>query len=566
MKAKSLLISSILASTAMIANAQSIPTYTKANLPEGISEGFFRGSAVFADVNNDGNIDLIIKGRDLDGGWTPKVQIVINDGTKLASGSTLVEGIDIYESTLNVFDYNNDGNVDILLSCYSTPMLFKGNGDGTFTQVENFSLEDNFSISDNDDNKTADLYYTGLTLTADFNNNGLQDILSKDKDGNPVLYNNNGDGTFTKVENSGFVKQRGGTMAIGDFNNDGYIDVAVSGWSDEAGNDAIVINKNNGDGTFSPVLSENFVGAEKGAVMLADLDNDGQLDLFVTGESCPEGWNKIAYVFKNNGDGTFQGKTATNLPGMCKGGADWADVNGDGLIDIIYTGEGGTNNMIVATNKGGLQFDSNEIPQNKIARSGGSVMAFDYNNDGIIDLVAMGYNDRNFMTKHFSVWNGSGVTANTAPTAPTALKASDEDGNVTLSWDAATDKETPVAALRYNVYVKLNNGTVFSNVAADPATGKLRHGNVDAAITTTSCKLNIKAADIAEWGVQTIDGGKLASAFAKGGTVTGINNIKNNINTTAAIYNIAGQSTKATAKGLNIIRDANGKVKKVIVK
>ena len=170
------------------------------------------------------------------------------------------------------------------------------------------------------------------------------------------------------------------------------------------------------------------------------------------------------------------------------------------------------------------------------------------------------------MTKHFSVWNGSGVSANTAPTAPTALKASDEDGNVTLSWDAATDKETPVAALRYNVYVKLNDGTVFSNVAADPATGKLRHGNVDAAITTTSCKLNIKAADIAEWGVQTIDGGKLSSAFAKGGTVTGINNIKNNINTTAAIYNIAGQSTKATAKGLNIIRDANGKVKKVIVK
>ena len=568
MTKKTLLLSALIASAAMTANAQgTTPTYTKATLPEGISEGFFRGGSVFADVNNDGIMDLVIKGRDLDGGWAPKVQLALGGAAGFASGSTILENMDIYEHCLNMFDFNNDGNVDLLLTCYNKPLLYKGNGDGTFTQVENFALDDNFSISDNDDNKTAELYYTGLTFTGDFDGDGIQDILTKNSGGNPVLYHGNGDGTFAKVENSNLYAVRGGTMTIGDFNRDGYLDVAASGWSDEAGTDVCVVNKNNGDGTFSTVVSDNLVGAEKGTVMFADLDNDGYPELFVTGESCPEGWNKIAYVFKNNGDGTFGAKTATNLPGACKGGADWADVNGDGLVDIIYAGENSSdNNTIVAINNGDLTFTPNAIPAYKVARGGAAVSAFDYNGDGIVDLAVMGYNDKAFMTKHFSVWNGSDVEANTAPTAPAGLAASSENGVVTFSWNAATDKQTPSASLRYNVYVKFNDGTVFSNVPADPATGKLRLGNVDAALSTTSFKLKANIDDISEWGVQAIDGGKLASTFAKGGTSTGVNAVENAAESTpVAIYNMAGQRVGNAAKGLGIVKLANGKAKKVVL-
>ena len=528
MKTKSLLISALLASTAMTAVAQSIPTYTKATLPAGISEGFFRGSSIFADVNNDGFIDLIVKGRDLDGGWAPKVQLAKGSAAGLTDGTTLLENIDIYESNITALDYNNDGNIDLLLSCYGTPRLYRGAGDGTFTEVSGFALDDNFSINDDGNNgeKTSELYYKGLTIAADFDNDGYQDILTKNSGGSPVLYHNNhGDGTFTKVENSNLYSVRGGTMAVGDFNNDGLLDVAAAGWSDEAGTDVAVINRNNGDGTFTTVVSENLVGAEKGTVMLADLDGDGLLDLFVTGESCPEGWAKIAYVFKNNGDGTFQPKASTSLEGACKGGADWADVNGDGLIDIIYTGESNSSNVVVAINQGGLSFVGNNIPQYKVARGGAAVEAFDYNGDGIIDLAVMGYNDKSFLTKHFSVWNGSGVTANTAPTVPTGLTMTAAEGGVVLKWTAATDAETPAASLRYNVYVKLNDGSIISNVPADPATGKLRLGSVDAALTATSYRLAVAPADIAEWGVQTIDGGKLASAFAKGAVPSGIGGV-----------------------------------------
>lgn len=524
MRTKSLLLSTMLASVVLAVDAQgTVPSFSKAVLPDGISEGFFRGSAVFADIDNDGHIDLIVKGRDLDGGWAPKVQVAMGGASGFGKGSTVLENMDIYESTLNVFDYNNDGNVDVLLSCYGTPLLFKGGN--TFVKVENFSLEDNYSLNDDDKagEKTTERYYTGLTLTADFDLDGLQDILSKDSHGNPVLYKNNGDGTFTKVNNSNLSPVRGGTMAVGDFNKDGYPDVAVSGWADEVSNDVCVINKNNGDGTFSVVVSENIVGVEKGGIMLADFDNDGYLDLFVTGESCPEKWAKVAYVFKNNGDGTFQTKAAANLNGSCKGGVDWADVNGDGLIDIIYTGESNSSNVVVAVNNGNLSFSPKEIPENRVARGGAAVSAFDYNGDGIIDLAVMGYNDKSFLTKHFSVWNGAGVKANTVPAAPVALRMLSGDGNVTFQWDAASDGETPSASLRYNLYVKLKDGKIVTNVPADPATGKLRSGNVDAALTTTSYKLKINVADIEDWGVQAIDGAKLASAFAKVGQSAGIN-------------------------------------------
>ena len=463
MRTKSLLLSTMLASVVLAVDAQgTVPSFSKAVLPDGISEGFFRGSAVFADIDNDGHIDLIVKGRDLDGGWAPKVQVAMGGASGFGKGSTVLENMDIYESTLNVFDYNNDGNVDVLLSCYGTPLLFKGGN--TFVKVENFSLEDNYSLNDDDKagEKTTERYYTGLTLTADFDLDGLQDILSKDSHGNPVLYKNNGDGTFTKVNNSNLSPVRGGTMAVGDFNKDGYPDVAVSGWADEVSNDVCVINKNNGDGT-------------------------------------------------------------ANLNGSCKGGVDWADVNGDGLIDIIYTGESNSSNVVVAVNNGNLSFSPKEIPENRVARGGAAVSAFDYNGDGIIDLAVMGYNDKSFLTKHFSVWNGAGVKANTVPAAPVALRMLSGDGNVTFQWDAASDGETPSASLRYNLYVKLKDGKIVTNVPADPATGKLRSGNVDAALTTTSYKLKINVADIEDWGVQAIDGAKLASAFAKVGQSAGIN-------------------------------------------
>lgn len=520
MKTKIYLISALLASASMVFAAPAKPSYNKIALPSEVSNGFYRGSVVFADINADGNMDLCAKGRDLNNGWNTEAFAILTDNSgQFTSKMALPFGDTPYEAMLTVFDFNNDGLVDYLFTNYGY-QLYRNDGGGKFTKMDNFALESNLWIEDATGN--AEARYMGLTVAADFNGDGWQDIVVMDADGNPALYiNNGGDGSFTLDANSGLSKQRGGTMAVGDFNKDGYPDLLVSGWSDNAGSDGVTINKNMGNGKFVPVTSSNFVGAEKGQAMFVDVDGDGYLDVFVTGESSVEGWNRIAYVFRNNGDETFTKVDAT-LPGVGKSGCDWIDVNNDGNMDIVYAGESADNFAVVALNGGNGTFTAHNNLLSK-ARGGAAVAAFDINNTGTPDLAIMGYNDNG--DGHFNVWNGLvSRTQNVAPAAPANAVMSEADGKVTFTWDAATDDHTPAAALRYNVYVRLKDGKVITLVPADPETGKLRLGDVNAATTARTYTLNITSDKIADWGVQAIDGGKLASAFTKG-TTTGISNI-----------------------------------------
>lgn len=568
MKTKIYLISALLASASMVFAAPAKPSYNKIALPSEVSNGFYRGSVVFADINADGNMDLCAKGRDLNNGWNTEAFAILTDNSgQFTSKMALPFGDTPYEAMLTVFDFNNDGLVDYLFTNYGF-QLYRNDGGGKFTKMDNFALESNLWIDDATGN--AEARYMGMTVAADFNGDGWQDIVVMDADGNPALYiNNGGDGSFTLDANSGLSKQRGGTIAVGDFNKDGYPDLLVNGWNDSTQGDGITINKNLGNGKFVPVTSSNFVGAEKGQAMFVDVDGDGYLDVFVTGESSVEGWNRIAYVFRNNGDETFTKVNAT-LPGVGKSGCDWIDVNNDGNMDIVYGGENADNRTVVVLNEGNLKLTANNSLLG-IARGGAAVAAFDINNTGTPDLAIMGYNDNG--DGHFNVWNGLVSRAqNVAPAAPVNAVMSEADGKVTFTWDAATDDHTPAAALRYNVYVRLKDGKVITLVPADPETGKLRLGDVNAATTARTYTLNITSDKIADWGVQAIDGGKLASAFTKG-TTTGISNIvagENGLDVTCAggvitvsadadvtVTDIAGRTVLRTKAAAGTPVDAN---------
>lgn len=553
MNSKIFITIALLASSLTMAAATQTPTYNEITLPGSVSTGYFRGSIVYADINCDGYMDLLVKGRDLNNSWTPEVIAITTDSDYVFSDKINLTSSTPYESTLIAFDFNNDTYVDYLLTSYGYE-LYKNNGDGSFTKMDNFALSSNITIGD--DNGTAELWYMGITIAADFNLDGYQDLVVMDSNGNPALYlNNGGDGSFTLSEDAGLYAQRNGTMSVGDFNKDGYPDLVVSGWSDTVSNDCIIINKNNGDGTFTTVSPSVLVGTEKGQIMFVDIDSDGYLDIFVTGQSGVENWNNIAYIFRNNCDETFT-KVSTSLTGACKSGCDWADLNGDGLIDIVYGGETSNDSKaVVVINEGNLSFTGTEGLLCR-ARGGVAVSAYDINRNGFPNVAIMGYNDDG--APHFHVYNGlCSRNSNTEPTAPSDLAMTNNGNSVTFSWGAGSDSRTATDALRYNVYVKLNDGSIITLVPANPETGVLHIGDVNAAITTCSYTLNIDYNEIQEWGVQTIDGGKYASAFTKY-EVSGISSIASsddivdikcaegrisvNVDAKVAVYDLSGKA------------------------
>ena len=544
------------------------------NLTDLVSNGLFHGNTVLADIDNDGMMELIAKGRDLNAGWanTLKALHLDESGATFATSTDLATPDDcMWERIVYVIDYNNDGNVDLLYASSWNAKLMKGNGDGTFEMVEDFALDGEMSI-DGDD---AEKWYAGTLAVADFNGDGYQDIVTfcgnpRENEGTPVVFfNDNGTGKFIKDENTGIKPQRGGTLCVGDYNRDGFIDIIVNGWADDFGTDCCRIWKNNGTGKFSEVIVNDFAGTENGQVIFADLTGNGLLDVFVTGTSHPNNWENAAYIYKNNGDDTFT-KLDAGLPGFQKSGADWCDLNGDGNIDLVYAGEGDVKNSIYAFNEGDGTFTA---VTNKLGvhRGGASVVAYDINNNNVPDLMLMGYMDGD-NPRHYQIYNGAGSrVANKAPNAPSGLVATENGNSTELSWATGSDEKasqgtgaTPAEALRYNYYIKTTDGKIITAVPADPATGKLRSANVCAASTALKVVVNIPKSQIAEWGVQAIDGAKAASDFAKA-DMSGVETIEADNNAEVEYFNIQGIRVANPANGLYIRRQGT-KVEKVYVR
>lgn len=532
----------LLAGLAGSATAATYPSFVDlGGINELFSTGYFHGNALLVDLNNDGNFELAAKGRDLNNGWSTDYFYLSGDGSSFNTRTDITDPDGkSWERVLVSIDYNLDGNMDLIAASSYGAKLFKGNGDGTFDMQAGidagFGLEGEINIEGNDSEK----WYMGLTAVADFNGDGYPDIVTfcgnpRDDQGTPYLFiNEAGSGKFTKIEDTGLLPHRGGTIALADVNCDGMPDVAISGWSDNFGNDCIKVYKNNGNNTFSEIIGANDdlalakAGTETGVIRFFDYNNDGYPDLFITGQSCPNSWAKCANIYKNNAGNGFE-KVEAGLPGTNKGGADWCDLNGDGLIDLVFCGETDNGNKsIVAYNNGDGTF---KVEDAIIGghRGGGTVEIGDFNNNLTPDVIIMGYNDNG---PHFQLFNSvQSRDLNTAPTAPSSLSAAPEENAIVLSWQPGSDKETPAEALRYNVFVKLKDGKIITLVPADPATGKLKQANVDAATTAKSVRLNVSPANIAEWGVQSIDGGKVASAFATTDVVSAVAEIEASVAT-----------------------------------
>jgi enediyne biosynthesis protein E4 len=277
-------------------------------------------------------------------------------------------------------DFDGDGWLDLCLTrgadtgLLETNLLFRNLGQGNFVQVTTEPF-------------ASDVGGFDLPAWADYNNDGRPDLFIAAWDGPTRLYRNDGAGGFVRLHDPALESRgaKGFVPACGDFDQDGQTDVFVSfGDSATLGN---VLLRNSGDGTFGRVSAGDIYTDRPGNACVgaewADSDNDGRLDLIVTSSTTG------VMLYTNRGDGTLwrlHGAPFENHPGAVF--PVWGDYDGDGVLDLFVAAGtwGGQNALYHNDGKGGFT----RIPW---PESGASVMASwgDYDNDGWLDLfVARG--------------------------------------------------------------------------------------------------------------------------------------------------------------------------------
>ncbi|MEO0899149.1 MAG: FG-GAP-like repeat-containing protein [Bacteroidota bacterium] len=238
-------------------------------------------SCSWADYDLDGYLDLFI----CDYQPTKYNLLYHNNGDKTF---TRVSGGDIsaaaFSSTHSSWaDYDEDGDPDLFVSNdQNTPnLLYRNDGNGIFTSV----LESTF----------ADSSYSSGSSWGDYDNDGDFDLfVANNADSYNFLYRNNGNATFTRIFSGDIALDKGNSQGSGwtDYNNDGYLDLFVS--NDRAG--FKFLYQNNGDGTFTRVSNELTTAlGNTMATAWGDYDNDGDMDVF----SATYG-NEANVLFKNS--------------------------------------------------------------------------------------------------------------------------------------------------------------------------------------------------------------------------------------------------------------------------
>lgn len=382
----------------------------------------------FADFNGDGKLDFA---GDVDGG----IQVTLGTGAgtfglpvALAVPGGLFKGCELLAG-----DLTGDSKPEIVtLNCDSNTLtVYVNNGDGTFQAGISYNnngdqnqYPDSATIGDmNGDGKndivvvnsgSADVsvflgdgtgavkveplsYAVGgfawaPALVADFNGDGLIDVVESDDEYNLVYLEGYGDGSVRAapsydLPNSFSEYAETYSVATGDFNGDGIPDVVV-GQARNFGSTGVTVYLAKGDGSFYPGMSYG-ASSQMGYVAVADFNGDGKLDIAATDSEAG-----VVQIFLGNGDGTFSigGAYPTDAgEGPYPQNVVTGDFNHDGVIDLAIANED-TGSVGVLLGNGDGTFAvaiSNPTP----GYSPYTITAADVNGDGFVDLAVTAYTD-----------------------------------------------------------------------------------------------------------------------------------------------------------------------------
>ena len=349
-------------------------SFTDVTKDAGLIRHGWASAVTIADYDNDGYEDIFIT-------YYGHNVLYRNNGNGTFTDVTKDAGLrnpqPAYGAGCTWIDFNRDGHLDLFVSNYvdyadatatkagansncrwkNVPVvcgprglkaprhfLYRNNGDGTFTDV---SIASGIAKASGSYGMTA--------VAADFDNDGWPDIYVACDSTPSFLFRNQRDGTFAEeglergaaLSEDG-MEQAGMGIAVGDYNQDGSLDLFKTHFSD----DTNVLYRNDGKGNFADVTSRSGLGVETRFTAwgtgMVDLDNDGLPDLFiVTGSVYPEIEKTLPQyphatprlVFRNLGDGRFEQLIDEAGPGVAAAhssrGCAFGDFDNDGDLDVL---------------------------------------------------------------------------------------------------------------------------------------------------------------------------------------------------------------------------------------
>ncbi len=438
------------------------------------------GQMNWGDYDNDGDLDLAhgstIYRNNGNGAFTNIAAGLLSSGVMTAAWG----------------DYDNDDDLDLLIAGNGIRGLYRNDGNGVFTSV----------IPNGGGNANTSLAW------GDYDNDGDQDFLFAYSNYTSP-YRNDGSNVFTQI-NAGLPIVNVGSAAWGDYDEDGDLDILI------AGNGLLRVYQNNGNGTFSNLIP-GFPALYFASVAWGDFDNDGLLDFVAAGSTNNSVSGLVTRFYRNTGNTNPNLPVFTNLypaavQGIWKGAIAWGDYDNDGDLDLLVTGETFSLNAFPFTkiyrNDNGSFADSGyALPALKSSFAAWG----DFNNDGLLDLALSGLASNNEPIAF--IYRNYGSVTNTPPNAPGSLTNLVVGKSVRLGWTAAGDPNQ-TGGLSYNLRVGTSPGAgnIVSPMSHPNGFRKIPTlGNVNERLEWTITNLT---GGTFYWSVQAVDHSFAGSAFA----------------------------------------------------
>lgn len=454
----------------------------------------------WGDYDNDGDLDLLLTGITKNTRSVTKIYKNINN--RFSDAGINLEGTTGYGSVA-WGDYDADGDLDILISKSKKSLIYRNEG-GFFTDIKanlTAAQKSNASWIDYDNDGDLDVFITGYVNSSEYKS---------------ILYRNI-KGNFIDLEIP-FPGLQLGDAAWGDYDNDGDPDLLLTGETIDGKYISKIYRNNFSSTSFkesNAELPKSFIDTfqiyltsskfKLPKELWVDLDKDNDLDLVVSNDS-------ISNIFRNDNGNFTQELSNENTF------AQWADHDKDGDLDLLVCLEGKNAFHVKLFQQN--ETDFKEIKINIEAQYPLWAYYYDFDMDGDLDIVVVGLDENEKFIKQIienKVAEGTNKFYKNSPPNPPFRKYIQVLGNdVVFNWKKSLDEQTPQNALTYNLRLgKTFWGAEIVNPSVSYKNNFLKipqNGNVG-----SSNKWAIKNLPPGKyyWSVQAIDPAFMASPFSR---------------------------------------------------